>query len=158
MTFCQINCMKFKRRSLSITKTIKYSVNQASRNTFMKFHECSFIIFSAFLHIFGVAERIRFYDTEKTQVKLTWFPGTWFIYTTKEDPSKGLSNFEKKKPVAVARPSTIACCRESLDRPVRHILSWRFGHENIATTNHPLPLIPVEQLSADGERIFTKYG
>ena len=33
---------------------------------------------------------------------------------------------------------------------------WRI-HENIATTNHPLPLIPVEQLSADGERIFTKY-
>ena len=27
-------------------------------------------------------------------------------------------------------------------------------HENIATTNHPLPLIPVEQLSADGERIL----
>ena len=60
-------------------------------------------------------------------------------------------------PVAVAKPSTITCCRESLDRPVRHILSWRFGHENIAKTNHPLPLIPVEQLSADGERIFTKY-
>ena len=33
---------------------------------------------------------------------------------------------------------------------------WRIL-ENIATTNHPLPLIPVEQLSADGERIFTKY-
>ena len=29
--------------------------------------------------------------------------------------------------------------------------------ESIATTNHPLPLIPVEQLSADGKRIFTKY-
>ena len=29
--------------------------------------------------------------------------------------------------------------------------------ENIATANHPLPLIPVEQLSADGKRIFTKY-
>ena len=25
---------------------------------------------------------------------------------------------------------------------------WSFGHENIATTNHPLPLIPVKQLSA----------
>ena len=33
---------------------------------------------------------------------------------------------------------------------------WRI-HENIATTNYPLPLIPVEQLLADGGRIFTKY-
>ena len=68
--------MEFKRRSLSITKIIKYSINQASRNIFMKFHECFFIMFSAFLHIFGVTERIRFCDTEKTQFKMTWFPGT----------------------------------------------------------------------------------
>ena len=61
---CQNNCTKFKRRSLSIAKSFKYSINQASRNIFMKFHECSFLVFSVFLHIFGVTERIRFCDTE----------------------------------------------------------------------------------------------
>ena len=76
MTFCQNNCMKFKRRFLSITKTIKYSINQAPRNSFMNFYECSFIILVLFVHIFVVTEQIRFCDTEKTQVKMTWFPGT----------------------------------------------------------------------------------
>ena len=40
---------------------------------------------------------------------------------------------------------------------VRHILSWRFGHENISTAILPLPLIQEEQLSVTGERMCTKY-
>ena len=43
------------------------------------------------------------------------------------------------------------------DPHVRHILSWRLGHENISTTIPPLPLIQEEQLSVTGERICTKY-
>ena len=110
--------MKFKRRSLSITKTIKYSINQAYRIIFMKFHECFFIIFGAFLHIFGVTELIRFCDTEKTQVKMTWFPRT---YIQGETPRKVYQTLKKKKkkkkkkenPVALARPSTITCAGSS---------------------------------------------
>ena len=40
---------------------------------------------------------------------------------------------------------------------VRHILSWRLGHENISTAILPLPLIQEEQLSVTGERMCTKY-
>ena len=43
------------------------------------------------------------------------------------------------------------------DPHVRHILSWRLGHENISTAILPLPLIQEEQLSVTGERICTKY-
>ena len=43
------------------------------------------------------------------------------------------------------------------DPHVRHVLSWRLGHEKISTTNLPLPLIQEEQLSANGERMCTKY-
>ena len=43
------------------------------------------------------------------------------------------------------------------DPPVRHILSWRLGHENISTAILPLPLIQEEQLSVTGERMCTKY-
>ena len=43
------------------------------------------------------------------------------------------------------------------DPHVRHILSWRLGHEKISTTILPLPLIQEEQLSVTGERIYTKY-
>ena len=42
------------------------------------------------------------------------------------------------------------------DPLVRHIPSWRFGHENISTTILSLPLIQ-EQLSVTGERMCTKY-
>ena len=34
---------------------------------------------------------------------------------------------------------------------VRHILSWRLGHEIISTAILPLPLIQEEQLSVNGE-------
>ena len=40
---------------------------------------------------------------------------------------------------------------------VRHILSWRLGHENISTAILSLPLIQEEQLSVTGERMCTKY-
>ena len=43
------------------------------------------------------------------------------------------------------------------DPHVRHILSWRLGHENISTAIHTLPLIQEEQLSVTGERMYTKY-
>ena len=43
------------------------------------------------------------------------------------------------------------------DPHVRHILSWRLGHENISTAILPLPLIQEEQLSVTDERMCTKY-
>ena len=43
------------------------------------------------------------------------------------------------------------------DPHVRHILLWRFGHENISMAILPLPLIQEEQLSVTGERMCTKY-
>ena len=43
------------------------------------------------------------------------------------------------------------------DPHVRHILSWRLGHEKISTAVLPLPLIQKEQLSVAGERMCTKY-
>ena len=39
---------------------------------------------------------------------------------------------------------------------VRHILSWRLGHENISTAILLLPLIQEVQLSVTGERMCTK--
>ena len=43
------------------------------------------------------------------------------------------------------------------DPHVRHILSWRLGHENISMAILSLPLIQEEQLSVTGERMCTKY-
>ena len=43
------------------------------------------------------------------------------------------------------------------DPNVRHIRSWRFGHENISMAILPLSLIQEEQLSVTGERLCTKY-
>ena len=43
------------------------------------------------------------------------------------------------------------------DPHVRHILSWKLGHEKISTAILPLPLIQEEQLSVTGERICNKY-
>ena len=47
--------------------------------------------------------------------------------------------------------------RPEFDPHVRHILSWRLGHENISTAILPLLLIQEEQLSVTGERMCTKY-
>ena len=41
------------------------------------------------------------------------------------------------------------------DPHVRHILSWRLGHEKISTAILRLPLIQEEQLSVTGERMCT---
>ena len=46
---------------------------------------------------------------------------------------------------------------QEFDPHVRHILSWRLGHEKISTAILPLPLIQGEQLSVTGERMCTKY-
>ena len=43
------------------------------------------------------------------------------------------------------------------DPHVRHILSWRLGHENISTVILYLLLIQEEQLSVTVERMCTKY-
>ena len=43
------------------------------------------------------------------------------------------------------------------DPHVRHILSWRLGHEKNYMAILPLPLIQEEQLSVSGERMCTKY-
>ena len=40
---------------------------------------------------------------------------------------------------------------------LRHILSWRLGHDNVSTAILPLPLIQEEQLSVTGEGMCTKY-
>ena len=42
------------------------------------------------------------------------------------------------------------------DPHVRHIFSWRLGHQNISTAILPLPLIQEEQLSVTGEGMCTK--
>ena len=44
------------------------------------------------------------------------------------------------------------------DPYVRHILSWRLGHENISTVILPLLLIQEEQLSVTGERLVNCLG
>ena len=44
------------------------------------------------------------------------------------------------------------------DPHVRHILSWRLGHENISTAILPLPMIQEEQLSVTCERMCTNTG
>ena len=44
------------------------------------------------------------------------------------------------------------------DPHVRHILSWRLGHENISTAILPLPLIQEEQLSVTGKECALSTG
>ena len=66
----------------------------------------------------------------------------------------------KRRPGAVARSeaSSLGMQAAPSSMPdVRHILSWRLGHENISTAILPLPLIQEEQLSVTGERMCTKY-
>ena len=43
------------------------------------------------------------------------------------------------------------------DPHIRHILSWRFGHENISMAVLPLLLIQEEQWSVNGKGMCTKY-
>ena len=63
-------------------------------------------------------------------------------------------------PGAVARSEANSLGMQAapeFDPHVRHIFSWRLGHENISTAILPLPLIQEEQLSVTGERMCTKY-
>ena len=53
--------------------------------------------------------------------------------------------------------SEFAWHAHEFDPHVRHILSWRLGHENISTAILPLPLIQEEQLSVTDERTCAKY-
>ena len=53
--------------------------------------------------------------------------------------------------------STSLASGPEFDPHVRHILSWRLGHENISKAILPLPLIQEKQLSVTGERMCTKY-
>ena len=43
-----------------------------------------------------------------------------------------------------------------IDHRIWHILSLRFGHENISTAILPLPLIQEEQLSVNDKRMYVK--
>ena len=52
---------------------------------------------------------------------------------------------------------TLHASGPEFDPHVRHILSWRLGHENISTAILPLMQIQEEQLSVTGERMCTKY-
>ena len=45
-----------------------------------------------------------------------------------------------------------------LDPHIRHILSWRFGHENISTAILPISLIQKEQLSVTGKECALSTG
>ena len=44
------------------------------------------------------------------------------------------------------------------DPHIRHILSWRLGHENISTAIVPLPLLQEEQLSVTGKECALSTG
>ena len=58
---------------------------------------------------------------------------------------------------SIGRVFTWHASGPEFDPHVRHILSWRFGHEKISTAILPLPLIQEEQLSVIGERMCSKY-
>ena len=58
--------------------------------------------------------------------------------------------------VARSEASSLGMQAAPFDPHVRHILSWRLGHENISKAIIPLPLIQEEQLSVTGERMCTK--
>ena len=101
-----------------------------------------------------MTERIRFCDTEKTLVKMTWIPGTMIHLYKKGKPIKRLIKLLKKKRKKAGRDSEAfynyllpGVLRAT--RPAHAFVKiWSFCHENIAATNHPFPLISVEQLSA----------
>ena len=58
---------------------------------------------------------------------------------------------------SIGRVSTWHASGPEFDPYVRHILSWRLGHEKISTAILTLPLIQEEHLSVTGERMCTKY-
>ena len=76
---------------------------------------------------------------------------------------KTLENYGMSHDMLTGRGSSIGsvfawhASGPEFDPHVRHILSWRLGHENIFTAILPLPLIQEEQLSVTGERMCTKF-
>ena len=74
-----------------------------------------------------------------------------------------INTFVKHTPGETGRGSSIGsefawhASGPEFDPHVRHILSWRLGHENISTAILPLLLIQEEQLSVTGEKMCTKY-
>ena len=58
---------------------------------------------------------------------------------------------------SIGSVSTWHASGPEFDPHVRHILSWRLGHEKISTVILHLPLIQEEQLSVTGERKCTNY-
>ena len=57
----------------------------------------------------------------------------------------------------VALPCTIVEGGREINPHVWHILSWRFGHENISTAILSTPQIQIVQFSVNGKRMCTKY-
>ena len=79
-----------------------------------------------------------------------------------EDVS-GMYMYLFKSPLFRGRGSSIGSASAwhasgpEFDPHVRHILSWRHGHEKNSTAILPLPLIQEEQFSVTGEGMCTKY-
>ena len=78
----------------------------------------------------------------------------------------GVSSSDEKKKLSLMKTGRGSSIRSEFawhangpefDPHIRHILSWRLGHENISMAILPLPLLQEEQLSVTGERMCTKY-
>ena len=68
-----------------------------------------------------------------------------------------LWDYEKMSGSSVGKEAAVDASGAEIHPHFRHILSWRFGHENISTTILPLPLIQEEHLSVTGKRMGTEY-
>ena len=79
------------------------------------------------------------------------------IYTRKQLFDTILHNLMTGRGSSIGSESAWHASGPEFDPHVRHILSWRLGHENISTAILPLPLIQEEQLSVTGERMCTQY-
>ena len=68
-----------------------------------------------------------------------------------------LSRFETGRGSSIGSEFAWHASGPEFDPHVRHILSWRLGHENFSTAILLLPLIQEEQLTVTGEGMCTKY-
>ena len=112
------------------------------------------MIFSALLWDFSSHLGIFFFCTKNMSKSLTFSPqnNPCTLYSPplpRQMPSKIGSSIGSEFTWHASGPE--------FDPHVRHILSWRLGHENISMAILPLPLIQEEQLSVTGERMSTKY-
>ena len=69
----------------------------------------------------------------------------------------GYKEGEAGRGSSIGSVSALHASGPKFDPHVRHILSWRLGHENISTAILPLPLIQEEHLSVTGRKMCTKY-